>query len=190
MELIRIQDTAHPYFAQAWDIYEQSFPLCEQRPLAEHIRALADPAFHYNLLTDTGRLIGLLSWWEWESAEGTPFRFGEHFAISPEMRGGGYGSQALEYLLGDGKRLVLLEIDPPVDDISRRREQFYLRNGLVTNYEYDHVHPSFRPATPVHRLFLMSWPRALTPGEFKEFQRFNNTVVLSYSERESTPPVW
>lgn len=181
MELIRVQDTAHPYWAQAWDIYETSFPLCEQRPLNEHIRALADPAFHYHLLTENCRLIGLLSWWDWTAADGMPFRFGEHFAISPDARGGGYGSQALKYLLGDGSRLVLLEIDPPIDDISQRREQFYMRNGMTTNYEYDHVHPSFRPSTEAHRLLIMSYPHPLTPDEFHEFQRFNNEQVLSYS---------
>ena len=83
MELIRIQDPTHPLAEPAWRIYEQSFPLCEQRPAAEHIRALSNPAFHYNLLLDEGRLIGLLSWWEWTSATGTNFRFGEHFAIDP-----------------------------------------------------------------------------------------------------------
>lgn len=184
MEPIRIRDTSHPYFPKAWEIYEQSFPLCEQRPLNEHIRALDNPAFHYNLLTDDDRLVGLLSWWEWEASDGTLFRFGEHFAIAPEIRGGGYGSQALKYLLGDGTRLVLLEIDPPVNDISRRREQFYMRNGLKTNYEYDHIHPSFRPSTEAHRLLIMSYPRALTPEEFREFQRFNNEQVLSYSARK------
>ena len=28
----------------------------------------------------------------------------------------------------------------------------------------------------------MSYPRPLTPGEFREFQRFNNERVLRYSE--------
>lgn len=182
MELTRIQEPTHPFWTEAWNIYEQSFPLCEQRPLGEHIKALADPAFQYNLLTDEGKLVGLLSWWEWEAKDGTPFRFGEHFAISPRIRSKGYGSQALKYLFGDDSRLVLLEIDPPEDDISRRREQFYLRNGLVTNYEYDHVHPSFRSPTEAHKLMIMSYPRTLTPAEFREFQRFNNERVLSYSE--------
>lgn len=184
MELTRIQDTAHPHWAQAWDIYEQSFPLCEQRPLQQHIKALDDPTFHYNLLTENGKLLGLLSWWDWETADSTAFRFGEHFAITPAIRGGGYGSEALRFLLGDPNRIVLLEIDPPVDDISKRREQFYLRNGLVTNYEYDHIHPSFRSDTEPHRLFIMSHPRPLTPVEFSEFQRFNNQHVLKYTERE------
>lgn len=184
MELIRIRDTAHPYWTEAWDIYQQSFPLCEQRPLDQHIKALGNPAFHYNLLAEDGRLIGLLSWWDWETSAGTAFRFGEHFAISPAIRGGGYGSAALEYLLGDPKRITLLEIDPPIDDISMRREQFYMRNGMITNHSYDHIHPSFRPTTQAHQLVIMSHPRLLTPEEFHEFQRFNNEQVLKYTERK------
>lgn len=184
MELIRIHNHTHPLAQEAWAIYEQSFPLCEQRPLDEHIRALDDPAFHYHALTDGGRTIGLLSWWEWEAADGTPFRFGEHFAIAPETRGEGYGSRALTYLKGEGERLVLLEIDPPIDDISRRRERFYQRNGFRTNAEYDHIHPSFRPTTEAHRLLLMSYPQPLAPTEFKAFQRFNKERVLRYSARK------
>ncbi len=184
MELTRIYDHIHPLACEAWEIYEQSFPLAERRPLAEHLRALHDPAFHYHLLTDRERLVGLLSWWEWESADGTAFRFGEHFAIAPDRRSGGYGSLALEFLKGDDRRIVLLEIDPPVDEISQRRERFYQRNGLVTNPEYDHVHPSFRSETLPHRLLIMSYPRALTPAEFRAFQRFNNERVLHYTERK------
>ncbi len=184
LDLIRLDDHSHPLAEAAWAIYEQSFPLCEQRPLAEHLRALGDPAFHYHLLVEQGRLVGLLSWWDWENDEGQRFRFGEHFAIAPEKRGGGYGSQALKLLQGDGSRLLLLEIDPPQDEVSRRRERFYLSNGMCPNYDYDHVHPSFRPTTEPHRLFLMSYPRPLTEAEFRAFQRFNNERVLSYSERK------
>ncbi|WP_294593424.1 GNAT family N-acetyltransferase [uncultured Rikenella sp.] len=184
LDLIRLDDHSHPLAEAAWAIYEQSFPLCEQRPLAEHLRALGDPAFHYHLLIERGRLVGLLSWWDWETDEGQRFRFGEHFAIAPEKRGGGYGSQALKLLQGDGSRLLLLEIDPPQDEVSRRRERFYLSNGMCPNYDYDHVHPSFRPTTEPHRLFLMSYPRPLTEAEFRAFQRFNNERVLSYSERK------
>ena len=52
---------------------------------------------------------------------------------------------------------VILEIDPPVDDISIRRLHFYERLGFVAN-PYQYIHPSFRkPFTP-HRLVLMSIP--------------------------------
>lgn len=184
LDLIRLCDHSHPLAEAAWAIYEESFPLCERRPLAEHLRALSDPAFHYHLILERKELVGLLSWWDWEAADGTPFRFGEHFAIAPGKRGGGYGSQALKLLQGDASRLLLLEIDPPQDEVSRRRERFYLANGMCPSYAYEHVHPSFRPTTEPHRLFLLSHPRLLTEAEFRAFQRFNNERVLSYSERK------
>ena len=38
----------------------------------------------------------------------------------PEMRGRGYGAQAFS-LLGERKKTVILEIDPPNDEVSARR---------------------------------------------------------------------
>lgn len=44
------------------------------------------------------------------------------------MRGRGYGAQALS-LLGERKKTVILEIDPPNDEVSVRRKAFYERAG-------------------------------------------------------------
>lgn len=60
--------------------------------------------------------MGLLLYWEAED-----FRYVEHFCVRPELRGRRYGAKALEELGRDGKTVVL-EIDPPVDDIARRRQ--------------------------------------------------------------------
>lgn len=182
MELRRITDTDSPLWDQAWELYQASFPAAERRTLASHRAAMEDKDFYFHLLTEDDRLIGLLSWWDWEREE-VRYRFGEHFAIRGDIRGGGYGSRALEYLKQQD-RLLMLEIDPPADDISRRREGFYERNGFVSNPEYDHVHPSFREETEPHDLLLMSFPRALTPGEFEAFSEFNRTRVLKYTERK------
>lgn len=174
---------------EAWKLYENSFPLKEIRPLEAHIEAMKDDAFHFHLLTEfqDGKevFIGFLSWWDWMGVgEPTPLRFGEHFAIRTDLRGGGYGSEAMDYLIGGGERLLLLEIDPPVDDIAQRRQKFYERHGLVVNPEYKHVHPSFRDGTEPHELLIMSHPRKLSPGEFREFQDFNESIVLKYTARK------
>lgn len=66
---------------------------------------------------------------------------------------------------------VILEIDPPVDDISIRRRHFYERLGFVAN-PYEYIHPSFRkPFTP-HQLILMSYPGPLTYDEARGFADF------------------
>ena len=79
---------------------------------------------------------------------------------------------------------VILEIDPPVDDISIRRLHFYERLGFVAN-PYRYIHPSFRkPFTP-HRLVLMSYPGAITYEEARSFADFVREAVLRYSEHEA-----
>ena len=79
---------------------------------------------------------------------------------------------------------VILEIDPPVDDISIRRRHFYERLGFVAN-PYQYIHPSFRkPFTP-HRLVLMSYPGAITYEEARSFADFVREAVLRYSEHEA-----
>lgn len=43
----------------------------------------------------------------------------------PEMRGRGYGAQALSFS-ASAKKTVILEIDPPNDEVSVRRKAFFM----------------------------------------------------------------
>ena len=122
--------------------------------------------------------IGILFHW---GADG--YRYVEHLAVSPALRGQNMGSAALSAFCRKVGR-VILEIDPPVDDISIRRLHFYERLGFVAN-PYRYIHPSFRkPFTP-HRLVLMSYPGAITYEEARSFADFVREAVLRYSEHEA-----
>lgn len=63
--------------------------------------------------------------WETET-----FIYVEHFFILPHLRGHACGSRALALLGGRGKT-VILEIDPPADDVSLRRRGFYERAAFT-----------------------------------------------------------
>lgn len=56
----------------------------------------------------------------WEAED---FIYVEHFCVLPELRGRGCGARALGLLAREGKT-VILEIDPPIDEISRRSKIF------------------------------------------------------------------
>ena len=86
-------------------------------------------------------------------------------------------AKALEVLGRDGKTVVL-EIDPPVDEIARRRQGFYQRCGFAVN-PYPHVHPPYRPEYPGHELVVLSSPRALTPAEYGAFACYLSAVVMA-----------
>lgn len=160
---------------EAWDLYRNSFPDKEQRSLADHLRALDDPLFEADgIWTDTG-LAGILFHWDC----GPKTRYVEHLAVSPALRGQNMGSKALSAFSAQVGR-VILEIDPPEDEISIRRLRFYQRLGFVEN-PYEYLHPSFREPFVTHRLVLMSYPHPLTEGEARSFADFVRERVLRYS---------
>ena len=172
MEHIRIIAPGDPGFDWLYDLYMQSFPVHEQRLRERQEGVLGHPEYHCDLLCQGETRVGLLMWWA-----GPGFRYVEHFCVRPELRGRRYGAKALEELGRDGKTVVL-EIDPPVDEIARRRQGFYQRCGFAVN-PYPHVHPPYRPEYPGHELVVLSSPRALTPAEYGAFACYLSAVVMA-----------
>ena len=58
-----------------------------------------------------------------------------YLAVSPELRNQNYGSQILMNLK-DKYKTLFLSVDEPIDDISIRRKNFYLRNGFYDTNKY------------------------------------------------------
>ena len=162
-------------WAEAWALYEASFPDCERWDGTGYDRAFGDPHFEADGIWRGDEFIGIL--FHWNAGD---YHYVEHLAVSPRLRGQNMGSKALAAFC-EGRR-VILEIDPPEDEISRRRRGFYERNGFVYN-EYDYIHPSYlRPPQP-HRLMVMSYPEAISPAEFEAFRTFARGVAVEYTGR-------
>ena len=169
MEFERITTPAHPLYAEAIGLYEMSFPPHEQRESASQEEILSHPAYHFTAMCDGGALIGEALYWDIGEA-----RYMEHLCVAPAARNRRYGQQILEALRD---RPLILEIDPPVDDISRRRRGFYERCGFVEN-PYPHVHPPYHKGNTGHELIVMSCPGMLTPDEYEAFRdALENTVM-------------
>ncbi|WP_418983477.1 GNAT family N-acetyltransferase [Alistipes sp.] len=164
-------------WAEAWAIYRTSFPQNEQWHEEDYARAFSDPHFEADGIWLGERLAGLLFHWHSDT-----FRYVEHLALSPRMRGQNLGSRALRAFCQAGGR-VILEIDPPEDEISIRRLHFYERLGFAEN-PYLYIHPSFHEPYLAHRLVLMSYPDAITYDEARRFADFVREVVLRYSGHE------
>ena len=62
------------------------------------------------------------------------------------------------------KKTVILEIDPPVDEISVSRKAFYKEAAGYKVNPYTHIPPRYRKEFEEHSFVVMSWPREL-PGE-------------------------
>lgn len=171
MHFERITDTHHPIYRTAVSLYRQSFPPHEQREALSQECILHHPDYRFTAVYDAEQFIGLVLYWE------TPdFLYVEHFCIRPELRNQRYGQRILAEL-GQLGKLVILEIDPPVDAISVRRKGFYERCGFAEN-PYPHIHPPYHDGNHGHELVIMSCPNAITPEMYAGFAKYLNDTVM------------
>ena len=150
----------------------QSFPVHEQRLRGRQEGVLGHPEYHCDLLCQGETRVGLLMWWA-----GPGFRYVEHFAIAPQLRGQSWGSRALREFLAEGDPVVL-EIDPPEDPVSRRRKGFYEGLGLVSN-PWPHIHPPYRLEFSGHALEVMTFPGGWDEGQYRRFARYLDETVMA-----------
>lgn len=171
MEFERLTAADQPGFERAYELYQASFPDYERRPLEDQQAILCRPEYHFQVIREGGMFAGILLYWEAED-----FVFVEHLAVNPELRGRKLGSQVLNRLLAEGKP-VILEIDPPVDEISLRRQRFYHRLGFHTN-PWPHVQLPYHPRHTEHALVVMSSPSPLDEGQYGQFWDYLKRTVM------------
>ena len=141
-------------FCEVYALMEKSFPQDEIRGEREARAVLSNKAYRLYRITEGGKFIGLLGVWRLSD-----FLFIEHFATRPELRGKGYGKRALEALLKKYKSAVL-EVEPPEDEIKRRRIAFYERCGFHLSKE-EYYQPPYRESGEPVRLMLMGYPQPI-----------------------------
>ena len=171
MHLKRITQTAHPMYSSALALYAASFPFHEQREALSQAEILGNREYHFCLAYDGDAFIGLLLYWETGC-----FIYIEHLCILPEMRNKKYGQRALG-LLQEKQKILILEIDPPLDDISRRRKGFYERCGFAGN-PYPHIHPPYHRGSRGHDLVVMTWPRQISQDAYDAFRQYLQERVM------------
>jgi ribosomal protein S18 acetylase RimI-like enzyme len=163
-----IHSSDFPYVMNLW---RQSFPKAERCPEALQIQKTSQQTLFRNcLLSVDGRRAGMLSFWTFPS-----FRYIEHFAIEPSLRGGGVGSAALREFLQMSPLPVVLEVEQPITDEAVRRIAFYRRAGFQL-WHSAYEQPSYGPGRPSISLKIMAW------GGFNEEQHFQLVKSVLYKE--------
>lgn len=156
----------HELYPFMEELMKTAFPLQERRDLDKQ-RFLTDhqPLFHNNVLLAEGEAIGLLT--DWTLSD---FIYIEHFAIHPQFRSHGYGSQALEALQKELKGTpLILEVEEPTDEWSIRRIAFYQRQGF-TLHEQLYLQPPYRTGDDWLPFKLMSTEGLDVEGRFTEIR--------------------
>lgn len=121
------------------ELYESAFPEDERREWSS-LMSLCNTrtTFELRVVCDDGRRVGFITVWQWAD-----WRYIEHFAIDASCRGKGTGADVLRALLAEDNRPVVLEVEIPVDETSRRRVGFYRRLGFVLHDDFQYIQPSY-----------------------------------------------
>lgn len=153
-----------PLYAAFQELYESSFPDYQRRGAADQALAFDQPAYRLDAWLTDGEFAALMSWWNFPDA-----RYVEHLAVSPAKRSSGIGRQMLQVWLPLAETPVVLEIDPVVDELTRRRRAFYQRVGFVEN-NIKHSVPSLVEREVMTPGELLSWPRPFSQAEYNRLQ--------------------
>lgn len=148
-------------FDRAYSIMEEAFPKSELRPYKAMKERFEKGEFVlYGKQYDT-TLEGIILCWETPSCV-----FLENFAVSEKLRGKGMGSDILTLLKQQyvGKTIVL-EVEEPFDEMSKRRIAFYERNGFILT-PYGYMQPPLNEDVNEIPLLLMSYPSAIEENVF------------------------
>ncbi len=168
-EVTNINDTWYPSF---YAIYSTAFPVHEQRNRQQQIEAFSSKNYHLDVWIENGKLQSFIAYWEFDT-----FIYIEHFAVDKELRGQHIGSKTLISFAGNKKKVIILEIDPLIDEISRKRFSFYEKTGFRLN-PFKHFHPPYRKEYPPHELLVLSYPESINEELYNEFyDKLSGTVM-------------
>ena len=151
MKLLRTEKKDHDSFLFE---LEENFIEDERRDRAAALEVLSKKEYTAYSIYDGNALIGFITVWELSG-----FAFIEHFVIKAPHRNKGYGADTLELIKKKFTRVVL-EAEIPVEDIQKRRIEFYKRCGFVKN-DFDYLQPAYRKGGEKVPLVLMSYPEKL-----------------------------
>ena len=169
-------------FPEAFALLQEAFPDTEIRTREGQRALLSRPAYRLLLeRAEDGSLAAVLAVWEFAA-----FRYVEHIAVSPAVRGQGLGGRLLAAYLSEAPSPVILEVEPPETETARRRIAFYLRLGFRLN-PFPYFQPLLREGNRPLPLCIMSWPEPLEEPDFLPMKAEIYHAVFGLSPEGAQP---
>ena len=161
---IQTSDTDYAFVEQ---LLVSAFPEAERRAQeAQRQNVDSNLLFHCMLAKDDDKPVGLFNYWDFGA-----FCYCEHFAVDPALRNRGCGSEILRTFFQTMHKPLVLEVEMPDNEVSKRRVAFYQRNGLSLWEGYEYVQPPFRAGGESLPMLLMSSEGLSSETDFWEVKR-------------------
>lgn len=151
LTILPVHENGDPILLKVEKTYNDSFPEEERRDFILVKELLKEnPYFKLYALLKDETYAGFITIWQWEN-----FAYVEHFAIDEAARNGGIGGRALSQFIGQLDKPIVLEVEMPTDEMSRRRIGFYERLGFKLD-ENHYKQPPYRSGDDWLEMRLMS----------------------------------
>lgn len=148
-------------WSQMIELYEEAFPIEERRPTEEWKKMVVMNEFFSIFRIEFAlQFVGFITIWNFSK-----FIYIEHFAVSDEFRNKGIGRDTLKLVIEKNVSPIVLEVEPPIDELTKRRIHFYSRLGLFLDTK-PYWQPPYSPKMDGVSLLLMtSDPRFLSENK-------------------------
>lgn len=173
--MINLEDisTASSHYEWTEKLWIDSFPVDERRDTCIQRKNIdSNPKFRCKVaLNGYDEPIGFITIWDLGL-----FIYCEHFATAPKIRGKGFGTEIIRMVTSFYGKPLVLEVEMPENELSRRRIRFYERCGLRLWKSGLYTQPPYRPGGNPVPMMLMA-----TDG-LTEAKDFNQIVDILKKE--------
>lgn len=147
-----LKEHSDPILDKVEKTYNESFPEAERRAFSLVGKLIEEePRFNMYVLSRNDAYVGFITSWRFAS-----FTYVEHFAIDESSRNGGIGAESMKRFMGLCSTPVVLEVEMPADEMSKRRIGFYERLGYVLD-NHIYYQPPYRQGEDSLEMRLMSF---------------------------------
>lgn len=174
MDIQKVNNAAHPFFDEFWQVYNDSFPQEEKRNVLQQTEIFSKPEYSLDIYLEEGALKGFLAYWSFPN-----FIFIEHLAITKSGQGKGLGNIILSDFINEHDLPIILEIEHPKDETCVRRLRFYERVGFKNN-TYRHYQPAFIKGNAPLSLTILSYPNPISEKLYSDFCKLQQEVVMNH----------
>ncbi len=152
-------------FDKAYDILESSFIPAELKPRGVLRKQWTEGKVSIWGIEDNEYLAGVITLWVFSD-----FVFVENFAVDESLRNKGIGARLLKEVVEKHKdKRIVLEVEPPENDLQKRRIIFYERNGFTLS-PFRYIQPALRESCEDVQLQIMHTGDILKKDEFMDIR--------------------
>jgi len=163
--LLKEYNNKDEHYDLAWQLYIDAFLSDERRDDIAQMSIMQKSNYHFEVVSIDEQVAGILLWWLFDGIV-----YIEHFAIAFNQRGRGLGHELLRsFIIRQQPEVLILEVEPPVNENNKRRISFYESLGFHLN-SYDYYQPPLKQGGLSVSLKLMSYPDLVDEIELESYK--------------------